>query len=329
MADHRPPDLSRPRALVTGGAGFIGSALVRRLLDSGLEVEVYDRLNPGRADFLPDHPGLTLTVGDLLDAADFRATVARVRPAVVFHLAALHYIPYCNGHPGETLRTNVEGTEAVVRACAEAEVPRFVFASTAAVYPAQATPLSETGTPPGPLDIYGFSKHFGEQLIAWTQAQTTRTGFVVARLFNAYGPRETSPHLIPAVLKQIVEGAPRIRIGNLEPRRDYVHVDDIAQALIRLGEIALEAGPEPLVVNVCTGADHSVREVLDALGQAAGRPLAMEPDPARMRTSDRPRLLGDPARLRNLLGEITPTTLPDGLAALIAWARAHPELMVG
>jgi UDP-glucose 4-epimerase len=328
MADSRPPAPSPPRALVTGGAGFIGSALVRRLLDSGHEVEVYDRLNPGRADFLPDHERLGLTVGDILDEADFRAAVARVRPDRVFHLAALHYIPDCNAHPSETLRTNVEGTEIVVRVCAEAEVPRFVFASTAAVYPALPTPLSEAETPPGPLDIYGHSKRFGEELIAWTQARS-RTRFVAARLFNAYGPRETSPHLIPAVLKQIVEGADTIRVGNLEPRRDYVHVDDIAEALARLGEIALEPAGPPLVVNVCTGRDYSVRDVVQALAHAAGRPLAIEPDPTRMRASDRPRLLGDPTRLRGLVGDITTTALPDGLAALTAWARAHPKLMVG
>lgn len=308
------------RALVTGGAGFVGSSLVRTLVDHGWQVTVYDQLNPGQATFLPaDSPLLQLIIGDILDEACLTELLISIKPAVVFHLAAIHYIPYCNAHPLETLRVNVEGTESVLRACAAAGVQGLVYTSTAAVYPPQAGPLSET-TVPAPMDIYGYSKLFSEQLVAWHQAQTHSTA-VIARLFNVYGPRETSRHLIPELIDQIVGGVDTVALGNLEPKRDYVHVEDVAQALFRLA-IHAQSWPDTcLRVNVGTGIERSAREVLDELQQAAGRTLSVRQDPTRMRPSDRPHLQADVNNLRALLGWSPSTDFAGGLERLLRWTQ--------
>ena len=314
------------RALVTGGAGFIGSQLMRQLVGEGWGAVAYDSLKPGRRDFLPE--GAELMVGDILDEATFGAALERSRPDVVFHLAAIHYIPYCNAHPQEAMRVNVDGTEAVFRKCVEAKVPRVVFASTAAVYPAHDGSLSEQSTSPAPLDIYGFTKLFGEQLAEWMHGQGD-TSFAIARIFNVYGPRETSPHLIPALLKQMIGGLNEIKVGNIEPKRDYVYVDDMARGLYGLGALPLGRTATPHRANICTGQEHSVHEVLQGLQQVTGRDLTVTQDPARMRASDRPHLLGDNTRLRDLLGWAPDTHFLDGLARLTRWAEANPDLMVG
>ena len=218
--------------------------------------------------------------------------------------------------------------QAVFRQALLAEVPRVVFASTAAVYPASTGRLIEDVIPAAPLDIYGFTKSFGEQLARWMNG-LGETQFIIARLFNVYGPRETSPHLIPALLKQLIEGLNELKVGNLEPKRDYVFVEDMARGLYQLGAAPFDRTAEAPCANVCTGREYSVREVIAGLARVTGQTLTLTQDPARMRASDRPNLLGDTDRLRSYIGWAPDTDFHDGLAQLVAWARSNPELMVG
>jgi UDP-glucose 4-epimerase len=310
--------MSPQKALITGGAGFVGSALTRLLAAKGWDVLVYDQLRPGKVEFLPtDAPNVQLVQADILDEARLTDVLREFAPAVVFHLAAIHYIPYCNAHPLETMRINVEGSEAVFRACRATNIPRVVFASTAAVYPPQAGPLHES-IPAAPMDIYGYTKLFGEQLAEWHQQQTRNT-VAIARLFNVYGPRETSPHLIPQLLEQLVDGLEELQVGNLEPKRDYVYVDDIARGLYELAVVPVAEPNTLLRANIGTGREYSVREVLDALQQVTGRTLRIIQDPARMRPSDRPNLQSDPTTLRELVGWAPDTDFVEGLRRLYAW----------
>lgn len=313
-----------PKAVVTGGAGFVGSSLVRLLARNGWQVLVYDALKPGKLEFLPqESPAIELVVGNLLDEAQLTQTMQEFAPDVVFHLAAIHYIPYCNAHPLETLRVNVEGTEAVLRACRVASVPRIVFTSTAAVYPSVDEPISET-VPAQPLDIYGYTKYFGEQLIDWHQRQSGAT-CVIARLFNVYGPRETSPHLIPEILDQLIGGTSELQLGNLDPKRDYVYVDDVARSLYELAILEVGQQHEPLRVNVGTGREYSAHEVVAALQRITERPVTITQDPRRMRASDRPHLCADNSKLRSLIGWAPDTDFAEGLAGLLSWTQQRAE----
>lgn len=315
------------KAFVTGGAGFVGSSLVRRLSNNGWQVRVYDALKPGKQEFLPkDAPNIELYHGDILDEARVAQAVAEFAPEVVFHLAAIHYIPYCNAYPLETMRVNVEGTESVLRACRAAAIPRVVFASTAAVYPAHAGPLHEA-MPPEPLDIYGYTKLFGEQLVEWHQRQT-KCSAVIARLFNVYGPRETSPHLIPQLLEQVVQGAEELLVGNIEPKRDYVYVDDVARSLYDLAEAAGSHPGQLLRSNVGTGKEYSVREVLALLQEITGNEVSIVQDPARMRPSDRSNLCADTSTLRSLIGWAPSTDFRQGLRGLLEWTVSHKDGLV-
>src|SRR5215471_16811483 len=180
------------RVLVTGGAGFIGSHLVEALLDGGADVLVVDDFRLGQRDHLesraPDGH-LTVLPGDIRSAADLRP-VAEFAPDTVFHLAALHFIPYCNAHPQEALDVNVLGLDAVIRAVRSAPLRTFVFPSSGAIYGFGDDPWPETA-PARPDEIYGISKWMGEQVMARFHADRRDVRTVVTR--HESGPWPARP----------------------------------------------------------------------------------------------------------------------------------------
>jgi len=302
--------------LVTGGAGFIGSALCRALVARGTRVIAYDNLRFGSRDLLPDDPRCDFVQGDVRDAAALRRVLQDGRVRAVCHLAALHFIPYCIAHPEEATDVNVNGTRQVLDACRLARPEVLLFASTAAVYPAEEGPFAEEHAP-GPIDVYGATKLMGEDL-AHAFALETGVSTVIARLFNAFGPRDTNPHLIPDVLAQLGEGD-TVRLGNLEPVRDYVHLDDLAAALIELLDMRRKGCA---VFNVGSGEGRSVREVLAAFEAAIGRPLRVMQDPDRVRRVERPRLVADAGKLRET-GWRPRVGFDEGIRRLAAGLRAR------
>jgi len=136
------------------------------------------------------------------------------------------------------------------------------------------------------------------------------------RLFNVIGPGETNPHLVPAIIRQISRGERIVKLGNLFPRRDYIHIDDAAEGFIRLAQLQGH-GPDPLLSNLGTGRSFSVREIVDKIADAADVQLEVEQDPERIRTVDRPRLCASTQQLRALTGWVADTSVSDSLRA--AW----------
>ncbi len=301
--------------LVVGGAGFVGHHLVPRLLDNDHDVVVIDNLSRGSLERFGPHLGdarLAVVRGDITDAVLVRQIVAEVRPAVVFHLAALHFIPYCVAHPSETLLVNVVGTQLVLDALAAVPDARLVFASTADVYAASADPHREDDAIET-SNVYGASKRTCEELFAVARRQGAGRCIVSARLFNVFGPGETNPHVLPDILAQVREGGV-LRLGRLEPRRDYVHARDVAEALVRL---AAYDGPET-VFNVGTGVGTSVRELVDTLGDVLGRRLRIEQDSDRVRPVERMHLVADVGRARRELGWTPRLGLREGLCDVVS-----------
>src|ERR1700730_5231296 len=169
--------------LVTGGAGFVGATLGRDLLDDGVRVGVYDNWANASPDRLPSaHARLELLTGDIRDEGRIRDALERFQPEVLIHLAALHFIPYCNAHPDECWDVNTVGTLRLVTAIPGSSVGRVVIASTAAVYPIQDAACREDGVS-SPVDIYGASKQACEAL---ANRLTVEEGIpaIAARLFN-------------------------------------------------------------------------------------------------------------------------------------------------
>jgi UDP-glucose 4-epimerase len=288
-------DHGRPLAVfVTGAAGFIGSTLCGRLCSAGHSVVGYDDLSRGRRGYLP--PAVHLVEGDIREAGGLDAAISAARPDCVVHLAAMHFIPECIARPKDTFEVNVEGTRRVLESCRRHSVGSLVFASSAAVYAPSDDPCREDGTPLAPLEVYGASKLAAERLVTAFHADTGIPSTIL-RLFNAIGHHETNPHVIPHILESL-RRSDVIRLGNIEPRRDYIDTRDIAEAVTVIAERA-----EGLrTFNVGTGAAHSVKDVIDLLRGILGRPITVIQDPSRMRATERMLLAADIQAIRRAVG---------------------------
>jgi UDP-glucose 4-epimerase len=294
--------------------------LVRELLErTGAPVVVLDNLFNGRKEFLPDAERLRFRAVDLTDAAAVRDVVDEVRPGRVFHLAALHFIPYCNAHPDQALQVNVVGTQNLLEACRRHPPTTLVATSTVAVYPIRDGANAETD-PAGPIDVYGMSKWFNEQQVELFASQVP-TRCAMVRLSNVYGPHETNPHVLPDILEQVARGQTDIQLGNLKPRRDYVYVTDVARAFV---DIADKLRHPFRVYNVGTGCEHSVDEMLEQLARISGLPLKPRVAAERLRAVDRMHLVCDLTRITDEIGWRPRHDLQSGLAALWEWFAARP-----
>src|SRR6478609_7035956 len=179
---------------ITGGAGFIGRSLIEHCLSFHNEVMVIDDFSFGKPEHLEHFKDkITFKHLNILSKEALKQTIIEFTPYIVFHLAALHFIPYCNQNPCETLRINVEGTASVIESCLSLPKVKILLASTGAIYRSIPHPLNETLEKPLPTDIYGESKYLMEELLKYYKS-FSNISFIVARLFNNYGPFETNPH---------------------------------------------------------------------------------------------------------------------------------------
>jgi UDP-glucose 4-epimerase len=298
------------RILVTGGAGFIGSHLVERLVSAGACVSVIDDLSRGRRAWL--HPEAELHECDLRDADAVGRAVAAASPDAVVHLAAMHFIPSVDGAPELAWDVNVNATRVLLDAVSANPPGLLLFASTAAVYPDRSGPIDET-CPPEPLDVYGRTKLEGERLVAALE-ERTEVRAIVARIFNVIGRRETNAHVVPDLVAQLRGGNAVVKLGNLDSRRDYTDVRDVADALQRLLSVPAEA---PATFNVGSGSSASVAELVRVCEQVRGTTVAVESEPHRRRAQDRRELLADVHLLREETGWRPTRSLRETLAELL------------
>jgi len=310
------------RALVTGGAGFIGSHIVQALLAEGWQVRVLDDFSSGKRENLAGLAGARLEVqeGDLRDPLALRAALRGV--SVVFHEAAFVSVPASMEDPLTCHAVNDAGTARLLEAARQAGVARVVLASSAAVYgDSTAFPLSED-LPPRPLSPYAATKAANE---LYARLYTVAFGLpvVALRYFNVYGPRQRpdSPYAaaIPIFARRMLAGQPPTVFGDGGQRRDFVFVGDVAQANLRAAESEAAAGE---AINICTGREVSLLELIAALRELI--PAAPEPVFAPPRPGDIYRSVGNPAKAARLLGFRPQTPLQEGLAAVVEWMQTAP-----
>lgn len=304
--------MDKPRVIVTGGAGFIGSAILPELAKHGFDVYVIDNLSFGKR-VLAKIPDNRFFVADIRDEDRINEIFAQVMPNIVIHLAAVHFIPYCNQHPYESSDINIRGTINLLNACRQTKtLSKFFFASTAAVYPIGNQAIPETQKP-GPLDIYGLSKLAGEHLCHEFFLET-QLPVIVCRFFNAFGPNETNPHLIPEIQNQLNAGLRTIKLGNLEPKRDFIHTYDMARAVLLLLQ-KINKGYE--VFNLGQGKEYSVKEIVKAFEHNLGQEIKIETDPARVRKIERMHLLADVGKLKKHVNWEPEWTIDQGIKTLL------------
>jgi UDP-glucose 4-epimerase len=304
-----------PTALVTGGAGFIGSHLVRRLEARGWSVRVLDDLSSGsRANLEPT--GAELMVGDIRDPQAVEAAAQGAQ--LIFHLAAMISVPESMARPAECYHANVLGSMNVLQAARHADARRVVLSSSCAVYGDAEAPVDESA-PTAPISPYAASKLAMEQA-----ARMTSLAFglstVCLRYFNVYGPRQApdSPYAaaIPTFIGTMLAGKPPVIHGDGRQTRDFVFVNDVARANL----LAAEAQAEPgAVFNIGSGRTVTIAELVAAL--RALIPGIPEPAFGPARTGDIRYSSGRIEAAGRALGYRPETALRDGLAATVEWAR--------
>ncbi len=291
--------------LVTGGAGFIGSNLVERLISDGHRVSIIDNLSTGKRENL--HKGAEFFPFDIAD-------LTAIKPIfkgkdTVFHVAAIPRIGRSIEDPAGVFRSNVMGTLNVLLAARDALVKRVVYSASSSAYgPQDRLPLSEDMRPK-PLNPYALSKYIGEELCReFTDLYGIDT--ISLRYFNVYGPR-TDPNgeyatVISKFLRMRAEGSPLTIVGDGKQTRDFTHVSDIVEANILASEIERGAGE---VINTGAGDNHSVQEVADIIG---GKCVYIPARPGEVQDT-----LADISKAKRMLGWEPKVNLKDGITQLL------------
>jgi nucleoside-diphosphate-sugar epimerase len=312
--DHGLPAERFVSTLVTGGAGFIGSAIARHLVERGGQVVVLDNLLTGLVENLPD--GVTFVNGDLRD----RAAVERACEGVdvVFHQGALRSVPRSVDQPELSLQCNVLGTMNTLLAAERAGVRRVVYASSSSVYGDSGDPVNREDMPSSPMSPYAVSKLAGEQYCrVWSRLGRLST--VSLRYFNVFGPgqRPESKYstVFPAFISALAVGRPPELHWDGEQSRDFTYIDDVVRANI----LAAEADDrvEGEVINIGGGEPKTMNEVLRSVSDAMGRWI----EPTRMprRDGDVRRTNADISKARTLLDWKPEIAWKEAVEATVAW----------
>jgi UDP-glucose 4-epimerase len=310
--------------LVTGGAGFIGSHIVSKLLEEGNFVRVLDNFSTGKRENLEglrqqfNGNQFEILDGDLRDAARLEEAVRGVE--VIFHEAAFVSVPQSMQEPQTCFDVNITGTSRLLDTARSAGVRRVVLASSAAVYGDSVTlPLVEE-TLPQPLSPYAVSKRVKEM---YAELFTGSFGLevVALRYFNVYGPRQRPDSMyaaaVPIFARRLLDGKPVTVYGDGGQTRDLINVRDVVRANLIAAEHTSAAGK---IFNVCTGIETRLLDLLDVMYELI--PNVPPPQFAAPRSGDIYRSVGSAQKARDILGFQAEVSLVDGLKETIDWMRA-------
>jgi UDP-glucose 4-epimerase len=322
------------RILVTGGAGYVGSACLRHLVAGGHAALAYDNLSQGHRAAVAGAP---FVEGDIADTDTLARVLAEFQADAVMHFAAATYVGESVLDPEFHYRNNISGTLSLLNAMRATEVRRMLFSSTCATYgESPKCPMAEDA-PQDPCSPYARTKLAVEWMIRDFSA-AYGLGFTLLRYFNAAGAapdgshgedHRPETHLIPLVLEVPAGRRDRLRVfGDDYPTpdgtcvRDYVHVDDLASAHL----LAIEATRPDTheVFNVGTGQGRSVLEIIAACESVTGRPVPY--DVVERRPGDAPALVADPTKLMRRLGwKPRYASIEETIATAWRWHETHPE----
>lgn len=320
----RAPGMDNPspwtgrRVAVTGGTGFLGSHLVRRLVLEAAEVHVASRSAVSNRARQSD-PLITPHALDLTDEAETARVLSTIRPAVVFHLAAYGTLP-AQSDAALISRVNVSGTLHLLEACRRAGRPLVVYVSSCSE-----RTLAAFSDPCDQRMAYSATKLAAAGICRAYDSEGI-VPCIVTRLFTAYGPGEPAHRLVPSVVRALLRGeTPQISSG--EQRRDFAYVDDLVDGLLRVAAAPGACGQR---IELGTGRATSVREVVQTLVRISGRPIQAQYGVMPKRSDDVEALHADPEPAERIAGWRASTSLEDGLRKTWAWhAEQSVEQAVG
>lgn len=306
------------RVLITGGAGFIGANLARVMVRDGMDVVVLDDLSTGAAGNL-DGVDVEFHEGSVLDPACLDRTMTGVD--AVIHLAAIPSVPRSLADPVASHHANATGTLSVLEAARRAGGPHIVVASSSSVYGANPELPKHEGLRTAPMSPYAASK-LATEAYALAYHHSFGLDVLALRFFNVFGPLQAAGHayaaVIPAFVDAALRGAPLQVHGGGDQTRDFTYVGTVTEAIMRavMGRVV---SPEP--VNLAFGTRTSLNEVIGLIEDILGRRL--ERDELPPRPGDVAHSQADCDRLRQLLPELQPVALTEGLRTTVEWSRRH------
>ena len=327
------------RVVVTGCAGFIGTYVADKMLDTGAQVHGIDNLNDyydpqlkrARLQRLHARPDFTFEQLDIADHAGVRAAIARVRPGGIIHLAAQAGVRHSLDQPRAYIASNLDGFLAVLEAARHLHIKKLIYASSSSVYGANAKlPFSEDDPADAPVSLYAATKRATE-LMAYSYAHLFGIQTLGLRLFTVYGPWGRPDMAYFKFTKAILEGRTIDLYGEGRLRRDFTYIDDVAEAIARLAD-RLGSAPESLVggdgdavphriYNIGSQAPIALADFVGLLEKAVGRAAIKHHSP--MPPGDVPATYADVSRLTRAIGFSPQTPLEAGLAKFVAWYRSY------
>ncbi|MFZ0184623.1 MAG: SDR family NAD(P)-dependent oxidoreductase [Nitrosotalea sp.] len=306
------------RVLVTGGAGFIGSEVVRQLHSLGAKIIVFDNYSSGRRRYIDKIPNVTQVRGSITNPSKVNDVVSK--SDYIINLAALPFIPDSFYYPGEFFKVNAEGTINVTMAAIRSKrIKGFVHISTSEVYgTAKTVPMSEDH-PTLPQSTYAASKLAGERAV-FTLHKEHGLPAVIIRPFNSYGPRITQPYIIPEIISQIFHNKNFVKLGNVESSRDFTFVSDTARGMIA-GLTAEKAIGE--TINVGSNTSYKIKDLVMQIAKIIGENVKIVIDKERFRPFDVQKLVCDYRKARKMLDWTPEIPIEEGLTKTIEWMKTN------
>lgn len=313
------------RVVVTGGAGFIGHHIVAKLVRQGHEVAVIDNLSRPSPRGLAtlNQLNVDLLKVDITDYVAIHEALNRLRPDAVVHSAALIDVAESVEKPHTYMHVNAEGTAAIARAAASAGVRRVIYLSSAAVYGVPKYLPVDEEHPTKPISPYGASKLAGELVLESLMGSLGRPEYVTLRLFNVYGPGQSpsSPYsgVITKFIHAVTSGGEIVIYGDGEQSRDFIHVEDVAEAVIK----ALTTTEACATLNIGTGTRTTINELAKLVMNVAGREVPVKHAPPRK--GDIRHSVASVKKAKRVLGWEPRIRLVDGLRTLLEATNTQRE----
>jgi nucleoside-diphosphate-sugar epimerase len=312
--------LESKKVLVAGGAGFIGSQMVRELLELGAEVSVYDNLLHGTMENLTEvKRDVEVIIGDLLDEFKLISSLQKTKPEYIFDFVGDTYVPTAYDIPKRFFNINTIGTMNLLLASHMVGIERILYVSSTEIYgePYKNLPMTEEHII-NPYNTYAVSKVAADRL-CYTLNKEKGIPVIIARIYNSYGPRETEPYVIPEIISQLDKGN-IVKLGNVKARRDFTYVSDTCKGLIAT---ILSSIPNGEAVNVGSGQDYSIEELVEIIANIMGKEYEIVVEEERLRKFDIEIFLCNPFKLMKATGWNPTIDIKHGLEMTIDWYKSH------